>query len=131
MFWKSTPVKETELITDNSTTVEIDEALKISGVKELDIQGLTLNQSRLSLELEIGETLPESFGILLENELGENVTLSYSASAQQFQFDRTQSGDMSFSDQFSGISVAPYEVASTVKLEIFVDAASAEVFRRW
>ncbi|WP_297099303.1 glycoside hydrolase family 32 protein [uncultured Draconibacterium sp.] len=125
---KSTPVKETELIADNSTTVKIDEVLKISGVRELDIQGLTLNQSRLSLELEIGETLPESFGILLENELGENVTLSYSASAEQFQFDRTQSGDMSFSDKFSGISVAPYKIGATVKLEIFVDAASAEVF---
>ncbi|WP_321347830.1 glycoside hydrolase family 32 protein [uncultured Draconibacterium sp.] len=125
---KSTPVKETELITDNSTTVNIDEALKISGVKELDTQELTLNQSRLSLEFEMGEMLPESFGILLENELGENVTLSYSASAEQFQFDRTQSGDMSFSDKFSGISVAPYKIGTTVKLEIFVDAASAEVF---
>ena len=125
---KSTPVKETDLITDNSTAVNIDEALKISGVKELDIQGLTLNQSRLSLEFAMGETLPESFGILLENELGENVTLSYSASAMQFQFDRTQSGDMSFSDKFSGISVAPYSIGSTVNLEIFVDAASAEVF---
>ena len=35
---------------------------------------------------------------------------------------------MSFSDQFSGISVAPYKIGSTVKLEIFVDAASAEIF---
>ena len=125
---KSTPAKETDLITDNSTTVNIDEALKISGVKELDIPGLTLNQSRLSLELTMGETLPESFGILLENELGENVTLSYSSAAKQFQFDRTQSGDMSFSDKFSGISVAPYKIGSTINLEIFVDAASAEVF---
>jgi fructan beta-fructosidase len=125
---KSSPVKETELITDNSTSVNIDEALKISEVKELDIQGLTLNQSRLSMEFEMGETLPESFGILLENELDENITLSYSASAQQFQFDRTQSGDMSFSDHFSGISVAPYKIGSTLNLEIFVDAASVEIF---
>ena len=125
---KSTPVKETELLTSNSTSINIDEALKISGVKELDIQELTLNQSRLSLEFEMGERLPESFGILLENELGENITFSYSASAKQFQFDRTQSGDLSFSDQFSGISVAPYKIGSTVDLEIFVDAASAEIF---
>lgn len=125
---KSTPVTETELIINNSTTINIDEALKISGVKELDIQELTLNKSRLSLVFEIGKTLPESFGILLENELGENVTFSYSASAEQFQFDRTQSGDMSFSDKFSGISVAPYEIGSTLTLELFVDAASVEIF---
>ncbi|WP_340113233.1 glycoside hydrolase family 32 protein [Maribellus mangrovi] len=125
---KSATVKEMELIFDKSSEISLDEALIISGVKELDIQGLTLNQSHLSAEFETGETLPESFGITLENELGENVTLSYSVTAHQFQFDRTKSGDMSFSDKFSGIAFAPYKIGWTVKLEMFVDAASVELF---
>jgi len=124
---KSSPVKETELIMDKTTTVSI-EAVEISGEKVLNLEGVTLNQSRLLLEFEMGEALPESFGVVLENELGENVTLSYSTSKELFQFDRTQSGDMSFSDQFSGISIAPYDIGSTVTFELFVDAASAELF---
>lgn len=124
---KSTPVKETELITDNSTKADI-ETVEISGEMTLNLGEVTLNQSHLTLELQVGETLPESFGILLENELGENVKFSYSTADKQFQFDRNQSGDMSFSDKFAGISVAPYEVGSTIKLELFVDAASAEIF---
>jgi fructan beta-fructosidase len=124
---KSTPVQETELIADNSTAVNI-ETVEISGEKTLNLEEVTLNQSRLSLEFEMDETLPEAFGIVLENELGENVKFNYSTAHKQFQFNRNKSGDMSFSDKFPGISVAPYEVGTTVKLELFVDAASAEVF---
>lgn len=124
---KSTPVKELGKIEDRTMVVE-SEALKIDGEKELDLHGINLNQSRLLFEFDLGEAQPESFGLVLENDLGEQVKLSYSTSAMEFQFDRTKSGDMSFSDKFSGVASAPYVIGTSVKLELFIDAASAEIF---
>ena len=124
---KSAPVKELDLISDRTMVVE-SEALEIAGEKELDLHGINLNQSRLLFEFDLGEAQPESFGLVLENDLGEQVKLSYSTSAKEFQFDRMKSGDMSFSDKFSGIDKAPYETGSVAKLELFIDAASAEIF---
>jgi fructan beta-fructosidase len=124
---KSAPVKELDKIEDRTIVVE-SEALKIDGEKELDLRGINLNQSRLSFDFNLGDKQPESFGLVLENELGEQVKFSYSTAEKEFQFDRTQSGDISFSDMFSGIARAPYEIGSTVKLELFIDAASAEIF---
>ncbi|WP_346860292.1 glycoside hydrolase family 32 protein [uncultured Draconibacterium sp.] len=124
---KSTPVKEIDLITDESTSV-ITENIEVLGEKKLDLKGRALNQSRISLEFEMEETLPQSFGVVFENDLGERVILSYLSSTGQFQFNRTKSGDMSFSDKFSGVSFAPYKIGSTVTLDIFVDAASSEIF---
>ncbi|WP_163712752.1 glycoside hydrolase family 32 protein [Mangrovibacterium lignilyticum] len=124
---KSTPVKEMDLITDRKLPVQ-NEALEISGERELDLHGINLNQSRLSLEFETSENAPESFGLVFENELGENVKFSYSSVDKQFYFDRNHSGDMGFSDKFAGIDKASYEAYSQIKLEIFVDAASMEIF---
>ena len=43
--------------------------------------------------------------------------------------DRTQSGNVNFNPQFSGVHVAPLSsIAGKVKLHIFVDASSVEVF---
>ncbi len=124
---KSSPVKELDLITNRAMTVK-KEAIEVVGEKELDLHGINLNQSRLTFEFELGEKLPDSLGLTLQNELGEQIQFTYSDVDKQFQFDRTKSGDMSFSDKFSGIATAPYDVGSTLKLELFVDAASVEIF---
>ncbi len=124
---KSAPVKETDLIINRVMTVK-SEALEIAGEKDLDLHGINLNQSRLSFNFELGENLPDSFGLSLGNDLGEQVKLTYSAADQKFQFDRSKSGDMSFSDKFPGVATAPYEVGSQLELEIFIDAASVEIF---
>lgn len=124
---KSNPVKEMALIEKNDRTVRIKGG-ELTGYKELEVDGVNLNQCRIKLNLDFGEDQPESWGLILENELGERVQLSYSIVGKEFQFDRTKSGDMSFSDRFSGVAKAPYLSDSHVTLDLFVDAASAEFF---
>ncbi|WP_372775357.1 glycoside hydrolase family 32 protein [Mangrovibacterium sp.] len=124
---KSAPVAEMDLITDRKLTVQ-NEVMEIAGGKAMDLHGINLNQSRLSFEFELGEQVPESVGLVFENDLGEQLKLGYSSADNQFFFDRTKSGDMRFSDKFTGVDIAPYEANAKLKLEIFVDAASAEIF---
>lgn len=57
------------------------------------------------------------------------VTIGYDASTSNVYLDRTRSGNLSFSTQFGNITSAPVKPAQTqIKLHIFVDQSSVEVF---
>ncbi len=65
--------------------------------------------------------------IVLSNNKGEKVTMKYDGQQQTFMMDRVKSGDVSFSEAFPAVTVAP--TLGTVKqLRIFIDRCSIEVF---
>ena len=65
--------------------------------------------------------------IVLSNDKGEQVVMKYDAAKQTFSMDRTQSGDVSFSQDFPCVTEAP--TYGTIKqLRIFIDRCSIEVF---
>lgn len=65
--------------------------------------------------------------LTLSNAKGEKVVLTYDAQQQTFSMDRTQSGNVAFSDAFPCTTVAPTH--GTVKqLRLFIDRCSIEAF---
>ena len=65
--------------------------------------------------------------IVLSNTKGEQVVMTYDAAKQNFTMDRTESGDISFSEAFPCETKAP--TYGTIKqLRIFVDRCSIEAF---
>ena len=65
--------------------------------------------------------------IVLSNTKGEQVTMKYDGQQQTFTMERVKSGDVSFSEAFPAVTVAP--TFGTIKqLRIFIDRCSIEVF---
>jgi sucrose-6-phosphate hydrolase SacC (GH32 family) len=67
-------------------------------------------------------------GIILENNIGENTIIGYSVPGKHIFIDRTKSGNTSFSERFAGVATAPYESGRTLKMHLFIDASSVELF---
>jgi len=67
-------------------------------------------------------------GIVFENNFKERLVIGYSTIKEQFYIDRRSAGNSGFSNEFAGISTAPYSAGATLKLHILVDAASVEMF---
>jgi len=100
----------------------------ISGEQEIPVGDINLNQSELILDLQIDRNTVSSFGIILENDLNERLTLSYSISSGLFSSDRSAAGVNDFAPEFSGTATAPYTIGDQVRLRLFVDASSIELF---
>jgi fructan beta-fructosidase len=124
---KSVPVQEMNQLHDQASKINLEPGT-ISGVKQLDTKAINLNQCEIVFNLEAGKNVPDSYGIILENTLGEVVKIGYSGKNQQFFADRTKSGNMNFADNFSGIDTAPYRIGKKIQLHLFIDAASIELF---
>ena len=68
-----------------------------------------------------------SADITLSNAKGEQVTMRYDAQQQTFRMDRTQSGNVSFSEAFPCVTEAP-TYGTVRQLRIFIDRCSIEAF---
>ena len=65
--------------------------------------------------------------IVLSNIKGEQVTMKYDSQQQTFTMERVKSGDVSFSEAFPAVTVAP-TFGAIKQLRIFIDRCSIEVF---
>ena len=66
--------------------------------------------------------------VTLFNNKGEEAVIGFDTAKKEYYFDRTKSGQTSFSDDFACVTRAPLPDADTYQLRIFVDKASIEVF---
>nr|WKN37593.1 glycoside hydrolase family 32 protein [Tunicatimonas sp. TK19036] len=75
------------------------------------------------------EQLASEFGIKIFKGQGQETVIGYDVASQSLFVDRTQSGDTSFANNFSArtIGLMPAD-SGTVKMHIFVDHSSVEVF---
>ncbi len=81
----------------------------------------------LTVACEIVVDVKNQTEIVLSNSKGEQVAMVYDGLKQTFSMDRTKSGDVSFSETFPCVTVAP--VYGQIKqLRIFIDRCSIEAF---
>ena len=82
---------------------------------------------QLSEACEVVVDLKSSATITLSNAKGEQVVMTYDDDARTFSMDRTQSGDVAFSEAFPCTTVAPTH-GRIKQLRIFIDRCSIEAF---
>lgn len=99
----------------------------LSGEQELRTKPFTLQRSELLLTFE-KEAAVDSFGLILENRLGEQLILGYAQSSQKLFVDRRNAGLSNFSDAFAGVAESPYNANTRTQFHLYIDACSAELF---
>jgi fructan beta-fructosidase len=81
----------------------------------------------IEAEFEVGGA--SEFGLKLHNDAGDETIIGYDAARQQMFVDRTKSGEIGFKPTFAGRHAAPLNtVRGKIRLDIFVDRSSVEVF---
>ena len=91
----------------------------------LAVRGAKLKKPAEACEIVVD--VKGSADITLSNAKGEKVVMRYDAHQQTFTMDRTQSGNVSFSEHFSCTTEAP--TYGTIKqLRLFIDRCSIEAF---
>ena len=123
----SRPVKELEKLRKNSIRA-YTYAQKIAGEKEIVSDSVSLMQSELIFEFSLADSRVDSSGIILENSSKEKLIIGYSSTKKNFFVNRTSAGNSAFSGKFAGIATAPYKAGPVLKLHLFIDASSAELF---
>lgn len=78
--------------------------------------------------LTLGNDNAGNVELVLSNTKGENVSMMYDAAKGTLSFDRRKSGNVSFSDQFPAVSVAPVVGSKLNELRLYVDNCSVEAF---
>ncbi len=99
----------------------------ITGEKKL---AASASQSELELLVDFTETSAHTFGIKLQNDLGENLIVNFNIEAGEMYVDRTNSGKDKFSEEFyKKIHSAPINFEKEeLDIRILIDAASIEIF---
>ena len=123
----SKPVKETEKLRKNSDII-FTEQQKIIGEKIIYSDSINLDQCELIFGLNLADVKADTIGIILGNTSGKKFIIGYTKGEEQLFIGRKAEGDPNFSKRFKGISSAPYIAGSRLKLHLFIDAASVELF---
>lgn len=119
----SVPVEELKKIRGGKVDIK---SQVIVGEIKIDTKQIQIQNSEMKFEFQLNNN-PE-FGINLKNEKGESFKIGYSLQKGVFYTDRSNAGNNSFSDNFSGIHIANYKAGETMKIDLFIDEASIEVF---
>lgn len=126
-FLISEPVSELNRIRKDHKSLSVNSN---SDKKTLNIlaEELNLSQCEMKLKFELDEVTPDTIGIILENKVKEKILIGYSLRNRKVFIDRSRSGDLSFSGNFTGISEAPYTTGKNITMQLLVDASSVELF---
>ena len=79
------------------------------------------------IELDVNEATET--GLTFKNSSGEEIQITYLSATKELQFDRSDSGETDFNEKFSkrhSVSVIPEN--GSLKLHLFIDASSIEIF---
>jgi fructan beta-fructosidase len=88
-----------------------------------------LGSGPLELVIEFAPATKGTAGVKLFKDANEETVLAVDRDQGRISIDRTRSGNVAFHAKFPGVSSAPYaKFDGRVKLHIFVDACSVEVF---
>ena len=122
----SQPVKELSSIRAESADLK---SQTINGEVDLTKSAsfpVTLSELTVSLE-DIDKS--KDLGIELSNAQGQKLLIGYEPASKQFYIDRSKSGKIDFSKEFPKKQTAPrLSTGNTLKLQVFIDVASVEVF---
>ncbi|MBK7870633.1 MAG: glycoside hydrolase family 32 protein [Saprospiraceae bacterium] len=124
----STPVKELETLRGQSFTLNEQ---TLQGDLDLSSQlGFSPTLMEAIVEFELPQGAATDIGLELSNSKGEHYRIGYDAAKKQFYSDRLDAGKEDFSILFADkIHTGPRWLDdNTVKLHLFFDVASAELF---
>lgn len=124
----SQPVKELQSLRDKTFMLE---KTSLNGDQDLSGKlGFSPTLSEVELEFTLPTNASGTYGVTLSNSKNEQYRIGYDASKKQFFSDRLKAGKSDFSPKFAQeIHYAPRMVdGNTVRLHIFFDVASAELF---
>lgn len=82
----------------------------------------------VSLECSLSDITADIIGLRIFNNQGEYVEISFNMDRRVFSVDRSNSGNCSFHEGFSNISVAPVSDSDKQSLKVIIDQASVECF---
>ena len=122
----SNPIEELKILRGS-----LDVAIAPQSISEETKPKIALSKiasgGELILEFEKGSS--NDFGLSIANNKGENLKIGFDATTNQFYIDRSNAGKKDFSPEFIGKHFAPrFSKSNTIKLHIFLDASSVEVF---
>jgi fructan beta-fructosidase len=126
-FLTSRPVREFGDLRRKADTATIKQQI-FNGEMKISADRITLMQSELLFGFNLTDNKADTMGIILENNLKERLIIGYCSAQKQFYIDRRSAGNSGFSKEFAGISTAPYKPGATLKLHLFIDASSVELF---
>lgn len=126
--------KDGEIYMSSKPSPEVDalrgKLVKSAGKATVGAKGMTVGIPQLcEIDMEIQPERSRDVEICLRNAKGQNVMLTYDVAGNKLAFDRRESGITDFSQDFPAVTAAPlYSDGDTLKLRIFVDRCSMEVF---
>jgi fructan beta-fructosidase len=108
------------------------ELLELSGVSVLmanqAVRMASLGGETLEIEAELAPGDAKEIGFRLRKGRAEETVLGITSAAREVFVDRTRSGQVAFAPEFSGRHKAVLRQSSAVKLHVFLDRSSLEVF---
>jgi len=116
------PVKEL----DNYFTKQIvihDEIISSGIQKKIDI-----NQSSVEIVLNVNNLGAKQFGLVLHHTENQSTTITIDLLTNLLSLDRTNSGEVSFSENFLNNQVMKIHDTTKLNLRIIVDSSSVEIF---
>lgn len=127
----STPVIELNSL--RRTNIKL-ENITLTGIHPVDgVEKLPCSLYELELVFQMGiETQEEDsirFGIILSNERGEQMLVSFDPGNKLIRMDRNHSGKIGFSEHFPGVHSAPWQTENgQLRINAFIDHSSLEIF---
>jgi fructan beta-fructosidase len=91
------------------------------------LSGIQLVSYEITAEFEFDSGV-EEFGFKVRKSRSNETVIGYSPSSFDLKIDRTQSGDNSFDETFASVHTVQLKAGRNVKLQVFVDSSSVEVF---
>ena len=125
-FLHSLPTREFQTLRGESASFD---QMNITEEKVLN-GSFSASQSELDLTIDLKKTTANSFGIKLQNDLGENLLVKFNKSEGTMYIDRTNSRKDKFSDEFfQKEHSAPVDFEKEkMNIRLIIDAASIEIF---
>lgn len=123
----SKPVRELIDLRRKADTTSVKNLI-ITGEKVISAGEVDIMQSEILAEFDLSGSKADTIGLILENALNEKLIIGYSPLQKQFYVDRRKSGRSDFSKDFASVITAPYKAGKILKLHIYIDASSVELF---
>lgn len=124
LYLKSTPSSEVKKARGKKVSIP---SFKVSEKHEM-VNLFEEKQGAYEVEIVIQNTGASKIAFCLLNDKGEKVSMYYDLNRKQFVMDRSESGKIDFSKDFSAVTVAPVNVDKELTLRLFVDRSSIEAF---
>jgi fructan beta-fructosidase len=126
-YLRSLPVEELKQLRNTVTRVRPNE---FTGTIPITPPMITPQQTEWEIEVELIDAKAEELYLQFSNTKGELYKIGYNIKKNDYFSDRTKAGNHSFSDKFGAtVHTAPRLLNSKrIKLHLFVDASSVELF---